>query len=42
MDGNSFKEVKAFANKNTEWSDFGSSISVPVEEVFSEKAGGVF
>lgn len=42
MDGNSFKEVKAFANKKTEWSDFGSSISVPVEEVSSEKAGGVF
>lgn len=42
MDGNSFKEVKAFANKRSEWSDFGSSISVPVEEVSSEKAGGVF
>lgn len=42
MDGNSFKEVKAFANKKNEWSDFGSSISVPVEEVSSEKAGGVF
>lgn len=42
MDGNSFKEVKAFANKSGEWSDYGSSISVPVEEVSSEKAGGVF
>lgn len=42
MDGNSFKEVKAFANKRSEWLDFGSSISVPVEEVSSEKAGGVF
>lgn len=42
MEGNSFKEVKAFANKKNEWSDFGSSISVPVEEVSSEKAGGVF
>ena len=42
MDGNSFKEVKAFANKKNEWSDFGKSISVPVEEVSSEKAGGVF
>lgn len=42
MDGNSFKEVKAFANKSSEWSDFGKSISVPVEEVSSEKAGGVF
>ena len=25
MDGNSFKEVKAFANKSGEWSDYGSS-----------------
>ena len=42
MDGDYFNEVKAFANKKNEWSDFGSSISVPVEEVSSEKAGGVF
>ena len=42
MEGNSFKEVKAFADKRNEWSDFGTSISVPVEEVSSEQAGGVF